>query len=217
MSGLAISSRRKIGLGVGVAAATVLALGLAPAVAGHAAAPAAKAHVSFGAHVTKHTQPSNAFSPQPCQPQPVACSRVMTEARNRPNPDTDEIAPKTGTIGHLKIVAGSPGKFRLQIVKVKPNAQKAKLVRNGPVIHYNGQNPTGQDNGPPYTVESFKVKVPVKKGEYLAVKATKISFEYCSGGSNGQITFEPPLAKSSHFRHTNDRDDCLMLLEAVYK
>jgi hypothetical protein len=55
-------------------------------------------------------------------------------------------------------------------VKVKPNAQKAKLVRNGAVIHY-----------------------------------------------NGQITFEPPLKKGAYYRHASGRDDCLMLLEAIYK
>ena len=61
------------------------------------------------------------------------------------------------------------------------------------------------------------MKVPVKQGQYLAVKASKISFEYCSGGSNGQITFEPPLKPGARYRHTNNRDDCLMLLEAVYR
>jgi hypothetical protein len=211
--------RRRVGVGAGIGAVAVLALGLAPAVAGHAAAPRAPAthHVSFGAKLTPHLQPSNAFGGQPCQPNAVACTRVMTEARNRGDAAlTAEIAPKNGTIGHIKLIGGVPGKFRLQIVKAKPNQGKAKLVRNGPVIHYNGQG-TDEDQGPPYVVESFPVKVKVDKGDYLAVKAKEISFEYCSGGSRGQITFEPPLKASKRFKHTSQKDDCLMLLEAVYK
>ena len=71
MSALVIAKRRRLGAAVGAVA--LCAVGLAPAVASHAAAAdrraaPSKARVSFGAHVTKHTQPSNAFSGQSCQP-----------------------------------------------------------------------------------------------------------------------------------------------------
>jgi hypothetical protein len=141
----------------------------------------------------------------------------MTAAYRRSDPQADVYAPKNGTIGKIRIVAGVPGKFRLQIVKAEPGAQKAKLVSNGPVITYQGQGTGQQDNGPPYTIESFPVNVKIDKGEYLAVKATQISFEYCSGGGLNQITYEPPLVKSKTLRHTRHTDGCLMLLEAVYK
>jgi hypothetical protein len=202
--------------GLAVTAITLSGL-LSAAAAGHAAVPAKHKPVSFGAKLSSQSQPSNAFGGQSCQPEAVACTRVMTEAYRRSNPDTAMIAPKTGRIGKIEIVAGVSGAFRLQIVRVKLAAQKAKLVRNGPAIHYDGQGTGEEDNGPPYSIETFKVNVPVHKGDYLAVKSKKISFEYCSGGSNGQITFEPPLVKSSSYRHTKRRDDCLMLLEAVYK
>jgi hypothetical protein len=55
-----------------------------------------------------------------------------------------------------------------------------------------------------------------QQGEFLAVQAKKISFEYCSGGGN-QLTFEPPLAPGAGYKHTDYTDGCLMLLEAVYK
>jgi hypothetical protein len=190
---------------------------LTPMTASHASARPQKKHASFGAKLSTQSQPSNAFDGQACEPKKVKCTRVMTQAYRRPDPETDQRAPKNGTIGTIKIVAGVPGTFTLQIVKVKLSSQKAKLVRNGPTIHYKGQGTGDQDNGPPYTIESFKVNVPVEKGDYLAVRATKISFEYCSGGGGAQFTYEPPLVAKAGYRHTSHTDGCLMLLEAVYK
>jgi hypothetical protein len=204
-------------LAVAIAVPTLVGLAVAPAVAGHAVAPKAKHHASFGAKLTRQSQPSNAFGGQPCEPKKANCTRVMTEAYRRPNPEADQVAPKNGTIGKIMLVGGVKGVFRLQIVKANPKTSKAKLVRNGPVIHYLGQNTGQTDNGPPYTIESFPVNVKVEKGDFLAVEAKKISFEYCSGGGDSQITFEPPLVAGAKARHTNHEDGCLMLLEAVYK
>jgi hypothetical protein len=202
-------------------AAVLMAPALLPVAAGHAATTqrfaAKKAHVSFGAKLNRHSQPSNAFDGQPCEPKTVTCTRVMTQAYRRPDPQTDQVAPKDGTIGTIMIVAGKPGKFRLELAKAKVGKNKAKLVARGPVIHYQGQGTGDVDNGPPYTVEKFPVNLKVKKGEFLAVQAKKISFEYCSGGGDNQLTFEPPLAMGKGYRHTSRSDGCLMLLEAVYK
>jgi hypothetical protein len=212
------SAHRRLAGGL-LMAATLSATALLPMAAGRAAtekAPAKKP-VSFGAKLNSHSQPSNAFGGQPCEPKVVACTRVMTEAYRRTDPQADDIAPKNGTIAKIMIVAGVPGKFRLDLAKAKVGKGKAKLVAVGPVIHYLGQGTGDQDNGPPYTVETFKVNLPVKKGDYLAVQAKKISFEYCSGGGDNQLTFEPPLALETGYHHTNHVDGCLMLLEAVYK
>jgi hypothetical protein len=141
----------------------------------------------------------------------------MIQAYRRPDPQADDRAPKDGTIAKIKIVAGVGGAFRLGLAHASVTKQKAKLVKVGPVIHYKGQGTGDEDNGPPYTIETFKVNLPVKKGDFLTVQAKKISFEYCSGGGGGQLTFEPPLALQTGYHHTNHDDGCLMLLEAVYK
>jgi hypothetical protein len=191
-----------------------------PRATGHAATgkvATSKAKVSFGAKLTSHSQPSNAFDGQPCEPLTVACTRVMTQAYRRPDPETDQVAPKNGTIAKIMIVAGEPGAFRLDLAKAKIGKQQAKLVAVGPVIHYQGQGTGDEDNGPPYKVETFRVHLAVKKGDFLAVQAKKISFEYCSGGGDSQLTFEPPLALKTGYHHTKHADGCLMLLEAVYK
>jgi hypothetical protein len=206
--------RRAAGALVGLA---VAATALMPVAAGHAAAPTKKKPVTFGALLTRQSQPSNAFGGQPCEPKAVPCTRVMTLAYRRPDPETQQVAPKNGTIGKIMIVAGVPGVFRLQIVRAKLGTKRAVLVRNGPVIHYKGQGTGDQDNGPPYTIETFNVNVPIAKGDFLAVQSKKISFEYCSGGGENQITFEPPLTSTKKSRGTTHEDGCLMLLEAVYK
>jgi hypothetical protein len=201
-------------------AATLSVSAFLPITAGHAATErvtSKKAPASFGAKLNSHSQPSNAFDGQPCEPKTVTCTRVMTEAYRRPDPETDQVAPKNGTIGKIKIVAGVPGVFRLELAKANVGKKKVKLVAVGPVIHYKGQGTGGEDPGPPYTVETFKVNLPVKKGEFLVVQAKKISFEYCSGGGENQLTFEPPLALGTGYHHTNRVDGCLMLLEAIYK
>jgi hypothetical protein len=212
------SSNRRLAGGL-LTTAMLAAAAFMPVTAGHAAekAPSKKAPVSFGAKLNSQSQPSNAFDGQPCEPKTTACTRVMTQAYRRPDPETDQVAPKNGTIGKIMIVAGVPGKFRIELAKAKVGAQKAKIVAVGPLITYHGQGTGSEDNGPPYTVEAFKVNLPVKKGEFLAVQAKKISFEYCSGGGGSQFTFEPPLVLGKKYRHTNHTDGCLMLLEAVYK
>jgi hypothetical protein len=201
----------------GLLVVAVIATAMMPVAAGHAAAPSKKKPVTFGALLTRQSQPSNAFDGQPCEPKLAPCTRVMTLAYRRPDPETQQVAPKNGTIGTIMIVAGVPGVFRLQIVRAKFKLQRAVLVRNGPVIHYKGQGTGDQDNGPPYKIESFPVNVKIAKGDYLAVQSKKISFEYCSGGGENQITFEPPLTSTKKSRGTTHQDGCLMLLEAVYK
>ncbi|HEX3824270.1 MAG TPA: hypothetical protein VHV79_07385 [Mycobacteriales bacterium] len=114
---------------------------------------------------------------------------------------------KNGTIGKIVNFAGVPAAFRLELAKANVANQKAKLVAVAPVIHYKGQGTGGEYDGAPYKVQTIKVNLAVKQGEFLAVRAKKINFEYCNGGGDNQLMFEPP----------NHTDGCLMLLEAVYK
>jgi hypothetical protein len=201
---------------LGLALSSVALVALQPATVGHATAPSHKKPVSFGAKLTGHSQPSNSFQPVACESDTgIAgpCTRVLMEALGRP--DTGALAPKNGTIGTIKIVAGDSGSFRLEIAKVKPATKQAEIVVKGPVITYNGQG--GVDNGSPYTVESFPVNVPVLKGEYLAIKADGTSLLQCSGGGLNQLLFQPPLKKGAGYATATKTDGCLLLLEAVYK
>lgn len=101
-----------------------------------------------------------------------------------------ERAPRTGTIRKIKVIAGGPGSFRLQIAKVKVNTigtdNTAEVVRNGPVIHYQGQSQQNW-NSDHYNVESFDVNVAVEKGQYLAMRSKYSSALRCSSGGDNQL------------------------------
>ena len=172
----------------------------------------------FGAKLTPDVQPSNASEPHSCDPPEAVsgpCTRVLMDAYGRPDRPT---APKRGTIKRIRLIAGAPGTFQLQIVKAKAAAQQAKLVRNGPVINYQGQDYTDPESDPEtYKVESFKVNVPVKKGQSLAIRSSSTSMLRCSSGGPNQLIFQPPLSLGSPFRTATDTDGCWLLLEAVVK
>jgi hypothetical protein len=174
------------------------------------------ASTSFGAKLTPDVQPSNANTAHTCMP--VAgelCTRISMDGYGRPGLPK---APKTGTIKKIKLIAGEAGSFRFQLAKVRPGSQQAKIVRNGPSIRYQGQPYTpGGDDPETYNVESFKVNVKVKKGEFLAIKSQYTSMLRCSSGGPNQLLFQPPLALGNPFRAAADTDGCWLLLEAVIK
>jgi len=129
------------------------------------------------------------------------CTIIENEARYRP--DGGELAPKTGTIKKIRLVAGGPGSFRLQIAQVKRSTlfgtNEAKVVRNGPVIHYSGQTEANFDESN-FKVESFNVSVPIHKGQYLAIKTTATSALYCAGGGNNILTYSSALTPGGNYR-----------------
>lgn len=186
-----------------------------------AAIPASgSAATQFGAKLDTSTQPSNSLPAHPCTHQDPgkACTIVENEARYRP--DGGERAPKTGTIKKIRLVAGGPGQFRLQIAKVKRSTlfgtNEAKVVRNGPVIHYQGQSNQNWNSGN-YNVESFKVDVPVQKGQYLAIKAKYTSALYCASGGNNILIYQPTLLAGGGFQGATSTDGCDLLLGATIK
>jgi hypothetical protein len=176
------------------------------------------ASAKFGAKLTPDVQPSNANTPHSCDmPEETTgpCTRVLMDAYGRPDQPT---APKKGKIKRLRLIAGAPGTFQLQIVKANASTQQAKLVRNGPVLSYQGQDYTEPETDPDaYKIESFKVNVPVKKGQSLAIKSSSTSMLRCSSGGPNQLIFTPPLSLGNPFRTATDTDGCWLLLEAVIK
>jgi hypothetical protein len=200
--------------GILVALASVAAAMAVPA------SSLASAPVQFGAQLNSTTDPANSLPAHPCNEMAPgkACTIVENEARYRP--DGGERAPKTGTIKRIRLVAGGPGSFQLQIAQVKRSTlfgtNEAKVVRNGPVIHYTGQTEANFEESV-FKVESFKVNVPVKKGQYLAIKASSTSALYCAGGGNNILTYSPPLSAGGSFRSATSTDGCDLLLGAVIK
>lgn len=193
-----------------LAAIAVVAMMIAPALG--AAAP-----VKFGSKLNSTVQPSNSLPGLRCsQEAPGPCTFVQEEAYGRP--DGGELAPKTGTIKKIRLIAGGPGSFKLQIAKVKRStlfgSNEAKVVANGPRISYQGQTEANfeDDN---YRVESFNVNVPVQKGQQLALKGNITSMVRCSSGGDNTLIYTPPLGSS--FRPATNTDGCWILMEAVIR
>jgi hypothetical protein len=199
--------------GLAAALATV-ALMVAPA-AGMASAP-----VKFGAKLSPTVQPSNSLPGLMCEHQTpgATCTMIQNEAYGRP--DGGELAPKTGTIKKIRLIAGGPGSFKLQIAKVQRSTlfatNKAKVVSNGPRISYTGQTEANEESGS-YKVESFNVNVPVQKGQQLALRGNITSMIRCSSGGDNTLIYTPPLMTGSPFAPATSTDGCWILIEAVIK
>jgi hypothetical protein len=207
---------RKITRHTGILAAlATVAMMVAPAAG--VASPAVK----FGAKLNPTVQPSNSLPGLSCDgtgtPRP-ACTMIQNEAYGRP--DGGELAPKTGTIKKIRLIAGGPGSFKLQIAKVKRSTQfttnDAKVVYAGPKISYQGQTEANFEDDS-YKVESFNVDVPVKKGQQLALRGNITSMIRCSSGGRNTLIYTPPLLSGGPFTPASSTDGCWLLMEAVIR
>jgi hypothetical protein len=188
------------------------------------ALPASAAAVRFGAKLSHTSQPTGAES---CDqnagiPHHATCTWVAESAFE--NGDNFK-APKDGTIGKVRLITCAPGVFTLQLARVKPLLHKAKVVRNGPIIHYDADprqadgNPDtfcGGDNGDDYIIQAFAVNVHVNQGDYIAVLARKPGFIHNSGGGP-QLLFSPPLSPGGSFQHADGDSSADLMLQLVYR
>jgi hypothetical protein len=210
-TGIARKTARRAGLLLAVAS---LALLIVPA------AGLAKAPVKFGAKLDPTVQPSNSLPGLSCSQEGVVqCTMVQNEAYGRP--DGGELAPRSGTIKKIRLIAGGPGVFRLQIAKVKRStlfgSNEAKVVRGGPKISYQGQTEANWESGS-YRVESFDVDVAVKKGEQLAMYTSgSTSMVRCSSGGDNTLIYLNGKYAPQPFSPATSTDGCWILMEAVIR
>jgi hypothetical protein len=196
------------------AAVASLALMVAPATG------LAKAPVKFGAKLDPTVQPSNSLPGLPCDQEKLhmRCTMVQNEAYGRP--DGGELAPRSGTIRKIRIIAGGPGTFRLQVAKVKRStlfgSNEAKVVASGPRLSYEGQSEANWESGS-YRVESFDVDVPVKKGQQLAIHTNDTSMVRCSSGGDNTLIYLGGKYLRQPFSPATSTDGCWILMEAVIR
>jgi len=127
-----------------------------------------------------------------------------------------EAAPVDGTITQIRMMACGKGSFILQIAHAKRTTHQAQVVRTGPLINYVGNTDRNCNGGPGgFFIETFNVSVPVKKGDVLAVVATRVNFVTQSGDSND--VFDPPLADGGPFKTANNtgHGGGLLMMQAV--
>lgn len=135
------------------------------------------------------------------------------------------MAPKNGRIGKVKLVSCVKNSFKIQLATAKRSANRSRVTRSGPIIRYkanprqvDGDEDTfcGGEDGDDYTVQTFRVNMVVKKGEYIAIRTKKTGTLNCSGGS-GTLVHAPPLRVGGRFKRAKDSMSCTMLVRLVYK
>jgi hypothetical protein len=179
--------------------------------------------VSFGAKLSSDSQPSNAEGGVDCDensgiPSGATCTWLSSEAYRNVG---REKAPKDGRIARVRLVSCVAGSFVLQLARYRPATGQAKVTRNGPVIRYHADPSVardgfcGGDDGV-YQVQSYPVDVAVRKGERIAIKATRTGTLYCSGGGGVEL-YSPPLKPGGGFRSRSGDASCLMLVQLVYR
>jgi hypothetical protein len=211
-----IRSCRGFGRRAGVAAVfAALALMLVPATG--SAAP-----VKFGARLDPTVQPSNSLPGLPCgdesSPRRYACTMVQNEAYGRPN--SGELAPRSGIVTQIRMIAGGPGTMRIETVKVKRSTlfgtKEGKLVHKGPKISYQGQTEANWESGN-YRVETFKVHMRIAKGEQLAVHSNSASMVRCSSGGDNTLIYPLTYYPKHPYNAATRSDGCWLLVEATIR
>lgn len=200
---------------LGVLVTPLILVGLA---ASSGSAATATTPTFFGAKLTTHSQPSNAENGQSCDenggiPHGSTCTWVAITAFENGSHFT---APKTGTVRHVRLVSCKAGKFRLQLARANPSVRKARIVVNGPEITYAGQSPCGGASGDHFVVQSFRVKLQVAKGDYIAIKARSTGTLSCSGG-DGFLLYAPPLRVGGPFKKSHSGASCDLLVQLSYR
>lgn len=175
------------------------------------------APVRFGAKLTTDTQPQPAlWCDEPNDEPPHSnCTWVMNVALGRPN--GGHKAPKDGIIGRVRLMSCGPGSLRVQVARQVPGTAKYRVVRDGPIIKYQGDlQGCGDDDDFKYRIESFATGFRVNKGDRIAIKAKRTGTLRCGGGGANTLLFDPPLVAGGAARKRTDTQGCLLLVEWQY-
>ena len=214
---------QKIARRAGILAAfACLALAVVPATG------MARASVKFGSKLNPTVQPSNSMPglacklPEGVEPDPELaplCTMVLNEAYGRP--DGGERAPRRGIIKEIRLIAGGPGNFRLQLAEVRHSMfgpDRVRVVNDGRRIFYKGQTEANFENDR-YRVESFQTNFPVRKGQQLALRGSIAPLVRCSSGGDNTLISSPYLNPdpSGPFVLPTYTDGCWLLMEAVIR
>lgn len=167
-------------------------------------ATSSAATAKFGADLSGPVTPVAA--PEPCAAVPGAgCTRVATYYDDPSHAGGVPFAPKDGTIKKISLVAANPGALKIQLAKVK--GTQAKIRTDGPKLKYLG---TG-------SVETFKVHIPVRKGQWLAFKGKYADTLSCGAGFDTEVQFQPALPVGGPLTTASGASDCTHLIGARMK
>jgi hypothetical protein len=198
----------------GVIAVVVAAAALTPAGAW------ASRTATFGSTLS---QPANAFDPPATcnvqrpsdgagQPENQgtdtgSCTRVAVAY-----PATDAVAgrvsaPFSGVVRRLRLRAGAPGNVRVELVRL------TNLDRDGGVGNAAAEKRSVKLFAHGRGIESFRVRLPVRKGDYLAFEAASFTALRCTGDAVDDLIYGPLSA--GPLTDVTDNDSCTLLVQAL--
>jgi hypothetical protein len=174
---------------------------------------------TFGANVDTSTVPTYSTEHNACTGLAYLheqCTWLLEDGYNRPSGSAASIS---GELHKIQLVAGGPGKFRLQIVRERTSDRAAKLVEQGPTIHYQGQDGSTANGS---EVETFRLHgLHVHAGDRLALAAKHTSVMAC--GPEGSKTIGSstaiytPVLSSPMFQGLGSANGCQMLIEGFVR
>ena len=183
-------------------------------------APAAATSTSFGAKLTKTSQPdggNHRCDDNSGVPSGSTCTWVATTAFENGSHFT---APRSGTIKKVKLITCPAGSFTVQVAH-KVSNNRFKVVSSGPTINYKA-DPFVRDGDPntdcggdnfEYVVQSFSVSFSIAKGDYIAIKTKKTGALHCSGGGASVIA---PALSTGQTGTVDSEAGCDLLVSFVY-
>jgi hypothetical protein len=189
------------------AALLLAALALAP--------PAAAARdVRFGSSLAE--EPTGFDPPETCDTSPSdfarddgPCTRVAVGFGAGGAVAGRVTAPADGVIRRVTLRAGAPGTLRVKLVRLKDvsladGTGSGQAASSGALVHVRGK-----------VVESFRVRLVVHKGDYLAAEGGSFTVLRCAGDAVQQLLFNPTLALGADFAPAHEHDTCTLLLQAT--
>jgi len=186
--------------------------------AGLVAVPAASGATNFKFGAKLNREPDNSSPAHSCSDDfsdlQGACTRVLVSSETG-LAGGNLTSPHDGTLTKFKVRSGAPGAVRFQLVRLKNlssnngSAQgKARTKSKVFQIQGHGFDATNQ-------IETFKVNMKVKKGDYVAILSSKTGAERCTSGSNRQLLFAPPLQPGDPFRSSDGAGNCTLMVQAL--
>jgi hypothetical protein len=126
-------------------------------------------------------------------------------------------APVGGVIRRIRVRSAVAGTVRVTLARVRKLDRDAargqgRAVSKGALLRVRGR---GLRSHKP--VESFRVHLRVRRGDYLALRGASFGMLRCQGGDVEQLVFAPPLRTGKGYRTSNGFDSCTALVQAVIR
>jgi hypothetical protein len=116
-------------------------------------------------------------------------------------------APFSGVIRRLRLRAGAPGAVRVELVRLHGLDREGGVAQGAAEKHSVKLRLKGRG------IESFRVRLPVRKGDYLAFEAASFTALRCAGSAVEDLIFAP--LEPVKLQDVTDNDSCTLLVQAT--